>query len=271
MTPTVEPLTAHKFVFVGGLHRSGTTPLARWLEQHPEVSGLSGTGVWEDEGQHLQTVYPPARDFGGPGRFAFRQTGQIPEEATRPHLRTRLLEEWGPHWDLDRRVLVEKSPPNLVRMRFLQALFPEAAFVVVTRHPVAVAYATQKWSRTSLDSLIHHWLAAHDWFLEDAAYVRAVTIVRYEDLMAHPGDVMRVLHKRLGIDPQDGERDVKPGLNAKYLARFEPGGNPLKALRARGLAWRYEDRVARFGYSIRDTSVLQAPAPEVARYLVDSS
>ena len=35
-------------------------------------------------------------------------------------------------------VLVEKSPPNLVRTRFLQALFPDARQIVVTRHPIAV-------------------------------------------------------------------------------------------------------------------------------------
>ena len=61
----------HRLVVVGGLHRSGTTPLARTLATHPQVSGFSGTGAREDEGQHLQTVYPRVRDYGGAGHFAF--------------------------------------------------------------------------------------------------------------------------------------------------------------------------------------------------------
>ena len=36
-------------------------------------------------------------------------------------------------------MLVEKSPPNIVRMRYLQALFPRASFVMILRHPVVVA------------------------------------------------------------------------------------------------------------------------------------
>ncbi|MGH3016642.1 MAG: sulfotransferase family protein, partial [Gaiellaceae bacterium] len=158
-----------RLVFVGGLHRSGTSLLTRCLMQHPLVSGFEGTGVPEDEGQHLQTVYRPAKDFGGPGRFAFDPDVRLAEDSplVTDESRRRLMEEWGRWWDTTKPVLVEKSPPNLVRGRFLQALFPGARLVMMQRHPLAVAYATQKWSRTSLRSLVRHWLAAHEAFEED--------------------------------------------------------------------------------------------------------
>jgi hypothetical protein len=50
-------VTGERLVFIGGLHRSGTSIVHRCLSDHPDVSGFQSTGVWEDEGQHLQSVY----------------------------------------------------------------------------------------------------------------------------------------------------------------------------------------------------------------------
>jgi hypothetical protein len=77
----------HRFVFIGGLHRSGTTLLARCLAEHPEVSGFSGTRALEDEGQHLQNVYQPGRAYGGPGRFGFDPEAHLTETSS-------LVEHW---------------------------------------------------------------------------------------------------------------------------------------------------------------------------------
>ena len=72
-----EIAQTHPFVFLGGLHRSGTTLLFRMLREHPEISGFANNqdaNEWlgaEDEGQYLQSVYPPAIFWGGPGKFAF--------------------------------------------------------------------------------------------------------------------------------------------------------------------------------------------------------
>ena len=49
-----------------------------------------------------------------------------------------LRTQWARVWDRDRRVLVEKSPPDLIRMRMLAAAFRPSSFVVILRHPLSV-------------------------------------------------------------------------------------------------------------------------------------
>jgi hypothetical protein len=71
MTKLADSVAQKPFVFIGGLHRSGTSLIHECLRDHPDISGFSGTGVNEDEGQLLQSVYKPASVFGGPGKFGF--------------------------------------------------------------------------------------------------------------------------------------------------------------------------------------------------------
>lgn len=66
-----------KLLFIGGLHRSGTTPLVRMLGTSPNVSIFRNTGAIEDEGQFLQTVFPCDGLLGGPGRFAFNNGAHL--------------------------------------------------------------------------------------------------------------------------------------------------------------------------------------------------
>ena len=61
-------MEGHKPVFLAGLHRSGTTLLARLLASHPEVSGFSGTGVPADEAT-IALLAPPLRATGAPAAY----------------------------------------------------------------------------------------------------------------------------------------------------------------------------------------------------------
>src|SRR5512138_726149 len=109
---TADCVRGKLFVFIGGLHRSGTSLIHECLRDHPDMSGFNGTGVQEDEGQHLQSVYKPASAYGGPGKFGFNSHSFMDEthEFVSDSSRSRLLSEWGKHWDLGRRILIEKSP-----------------------------------------------------------------------------------------------------------------------------------------------------------------
>jgi Sulfotransferase family len=247
-------MEGHQFVFLAGLHRSGTTLLARLLAAHPSVSGFSGTGVPADEGQLLQTVYPAAKVYGGPGRFGFAPESHLTEEsplATAESART-LFEEWSPHWDLSQPVLLEKSPPNLLKTRFLQALFPGSSFVVILRHPIPVTIPTSKWRRTRrYHRLLEHWLRCYELFSADRERLERVHVIRYEELVRDPTAVLRGIFEFLGLAPIPPSEPVAAGANERYFREWrELQRDPRMHAYLTLASLRYERRTRRFGYSL---------------------
>lgn len=261
-----QPWAGHKLVFVGGLHRSGTTPLTRVLAGHPEVSGFgttSPTGATEDEGQHLQDVYPAARAYGGAGRFALRPEAHVTEASplaseANAH---RLFEQWRPYWDLDRKVLVEKSPPNLLMTRFLQALYPEAYFVIIVRHPVVVALSTEKWLHgRTLRTPMANWFAAHDAFAADASRLRRVHVVKYESLVRDPDAELAAIGGFLGLSGPVPADSWQGGRSDAYAGRWQQlaaDRRPWRRWLRSSLVRTYGERAAGYGYDLDDLDVLR--------------
>lgn len=220
-------LEDHRLLFIGGMHKSGTSIFHRCIRDHSLISGFSGTGVPEDEGQLLQSVFPPAGKTGGMGRYAFNDDSHLTERsplASEANARI-LFQEWSAHWDLSKPVLVEKSPPTLIRSRFLQALFPQARFVFLLRHPIAVSYSTSRWTKQPLHELIAHWIVGHERFQNDLPELHhAPLIVRYEDFARDPETVLGRVWSLVGLDAEPLERRVRSGIDRKYLRRWKRMG-----------------------------------------------
>jgi hypothetical protein len=247
--------TRNRFLFIGGLHRSGTSVVANCLKEHPDVSGFVETGVPQDEGQFLQSLYPIAKVYGGPGVFGFHPEMHVTEASplVSETNRRKLFAEWARHWDTSRTVLLEKSPPNLLKTRFLQAMFPDAFFLIITRHPIATSYATQKWSKTAILSLLRHWVSCHRIFFEDRLHLKKCMILRYEDFVADPQSHLDRVCDFVGLSRFKAASEVKREINKAYFERWRADRKGL-SLWQRGrsvLQYRVMDRALRpFGYSL---------------------
>ncbi len=259
----------HRHIFIGGIHRSGTTPLARTLGAHPQISGLAGTGAPEDEGQHIQDVYPKIRAYGGMSRFAFASDANLTESSPLANAdsRSRLLRAWSPYWDMTSPFLLEKSPSNLITTRFLQAVFPNSWFIVVVRHPVIASLAVQKWNprfvakngrrHTSLAQTVRHWDLAHSILRSDAHHIRHLHILRYEDLVADPDAALNRIRVFLGLDHPIDSSLISQGHDEKYIRAWremEHGSLFARRQRTAVIRMRLPEATA-FGYDVNSLKI----------------
>lgn len=258
--------TAHTFIFIGGLHRSGTTLLSDILRTHPQISGFTDTGVPMDEGQFLQSIYPSDYIYGGPGRFGFNRAAHLTEAcplATDSN-RQRLFEDWSCYWDTGKPFLLEKSPPNLLRTRFLQALFPRSRFIIIRRHPIAVTLATIKWSYSSLWFLLKHWVTCHRIWREDRQLIGDYMELTYEDLISEPLGTIGRVYAFLGLDPPAAPScDIDPLLNQQYFQiwRSLKGDRVIRPY-IKLMERIFENGIREFGYSfyLSKESAIVSPA-----------
>jgi hypothetical protein len=262
-------VTDHHFVFVCGLQRSGTTMLYRYLGEHPAVSALEGTARATNEGQHNQTVYPADEDHSKGGRFAFRPEARMTEDSplVTEANRRKLFDEWARYWDTSAEVLLEKSPPNVIRTRFLQAMFPNSSFIAILRHPIPVTLATSRWGTVKPHRLMRHWLKAHRFLVEDAPHLRRLHVIRYEDLVADPDAELARAFAFLGLrdhgpgrdraeglnaDNFEQDRTLRTGVNDKYFQLWrERRRDPVRHLYYDAIDLAFERPVAGYGYSMR--------------------
>lgn len=240
-----------KYVFIGGLHRSGTSTLRKVIGTSNLVSIHRNTKVPEDEGQHIQSVYGASGKFGGPGSFGFNKTYHYTEKSNLLTQKNndKILNEWSKYWDLNKSILLEKSPPNIIHTRYLQELVPNSYFIIIIRHPFAVAMATKKWNKQSINIHIEHWLHTHEILYNDLKKIKNYLILRYENLNidTFENKISNFLGENLIIDSEAMQNFNSMQLsNKKYFDNIVPDNIKNK----------YENRINEFGYTFEKPFVL---------------
>jgi hypothetical protein len=174
----------------------------------------------------------------------------------------RLKKEWLMRLDRSRPLLLEKSPPNAARTRWLQRHFENAHFIAIVRNGYAVAEGIRRKAEPHhlsggwpIELCARQWNRSNEVLLEDAAHLERVHWVRYEDLAADPaGELGRLLpflglgSEDIGIDldrPWDVHERAESirDMNAESIGRLTPG--ELEAVTREA-----EPMLRHFGYPI---------------------
>jgi SAM-dependent methyltransferase len=186
-----------KWVFVVGCYNSGTTLLHDILATHPEV------GSMDNEGQFNQTELLRPFDVGLGRAWSKRPELFRMDETTRSDVNVRRIKrQWGARYNFpERPVLLEKTPVNGARVRWLEREFENAHFIAILRNGYAVAEGIHRKAGLPLGEAARHWALANEIMLADLPHVRHSLVVRYEDLTNATDETVRRIAAFIGIDP----------------------------------------------------------------------
>ena len=229
LTPMPKDKT---WVFLVGCYNSGTTLLAELLGQHPSISALP------TEGHFITDQFVKDYDIGLPRMWVEREDlFRLNEDDEGPDA-LRVKKEWAMRLDLKKPVLLEKSPPNSAKMRWLQKHFENAHFVGIMRNGYAVAEGITR--KADPKHLINSWpieMSAYQWkrsnevMQQDAEHLKKFMWVRYEDLADDTVGTLSKITDFIGIDGFDAfesdrqwtihERDEKVrNMNDESISRL---------------------------------------------------
>lgn len=223
---TVRVPQPRKWGFICACSNSGTTLLNEMLGQHPDI------GTIDPEGQFWTERLPKA--IGGPEErlWALQLDTYAMDERT-PADAEMIKRDWARGFNDPRRpVLLEKSPPNAIRMRWLQRHFAPAHFLCIVRNGYAVAEGIARKMGHPIEAAARQWAIANARMKEDFAAVERGLWLRYEDLAADPRAAMETIASFLDVDPEPlrqaasarhavfGVESEVVDMNAQSLARL---------------------------------------------------
>lgn len=203
-------------IIIFGNTRSGTSVVQRLIASHPDVvAWYEPRNLWQ---------------YADPGRSHDEFDEADATDRVKRYIRRRFLSYQRRHGD---RVVVEKTPVNILRIPYVHAIFPEATYIYIVRSPLSFISSVElKWQRTvSVRGLVwrfkstpwsqlHHYVAKYARQLLDKHILKrkylSVWGPRYrglkEDLETE--EMLTVVARQWSLPSRKAEDD---------LADFEPG------------------------------------------------
>jgi hypothetical protein len=188
-----------KWIFIVGCYNSGTTLLHELLALHPSI------GSMPREGQNYTDELLLPKSLGLPRLWAIEpERFYLNEQKGHKINVNRLKRQWGAHFnDVTRAVLMERSPTNSGRTRWLQKHFNNAHFIGIVRNGYAVAEGIHRKEGHSLEIAAQQWVRSNEIMLQDFEFLKNKKLIRYESLTESTSDVLIDLFQFIGLTLPD--------------------------------------------------------------------
>jgi hypothetical protein len=141
-------------ILLFGNTRSGATIIQKTMSAHPDI-----TGWYEPNALWL---------YADPGRIYDEFDESDATEPVKRYIRSKFLKYQKKHGN---RIILEKTPQNILRIPYVRAIFPEAIFLFIVRNPFSFISSVElKWQRTvtrqgiirrlkdTPPTQLHHWV-----------------------------------------------------------------------------------------------------------------
>ena len=251
------------WVFPVGCYNSGTTIFQKLLAAHPDISTLPKEGV------RFTAILPAPEDKGWTRMWVRCAEYMDIGSEIEPNRAERIRKDWAPWLDSSCQVFMDKSISNAARIPWLDRNFDNAYFIGIQRDGYCAAEGIRRKARARGEALQQtgtvypiemageQWVAANERLLEAANTVARFRMIKYEDLISDPVDMLGKVWTFLGLDLPHMEA-LRDGLIiGQNTYHIEQNNNTQSHARlsdddVRRLTPVIRDMQERLGYSIRD-------------------
>jgi len=191
---------------VHGLHHSGTGFLRYMIVKamgETMISEHKSTQESEDEGQHIQSVYPcfqnrlrnpklcTSKEISREEKGILYYCPKLTDTVINEGDRIRLFDDWSTYWDMSKPFLIQKTP--MMDVLLLERLKVTPTFhAIVMRHPFNWRHRNGSKGTDFPIVWLDVWTNTLEALLN--GYIENFAVVNYEMMVASPDDVLEELH-----------------------------------------------------------------------------
>ena len=169
-----------KYVFILSPPYSGSTLLNEVLSTSNNVSSNNNLG--SREGQTLPGV----------SRYMYDDVSSRWDKNKKIPWKT-IKQQWSKYWDKTKTLLLEKSPPNIVRASVIEKEFIPSYFICMTRNPYAFSESLIRKNKISAEDAARFVVKCFKYQQFNIRHLNNIIFFSYESFVNNPEKIKRKL------------------------------------------------------------------------------